>query len=162
MFSTTSRPATIVFHASRGARCVAGFLGYNAGPGYDLTTGLGSIDAYRLVTAWTTGTSSSTTLSANPSTFNVTDAVQLAAVVSGGGSAPPTGTVTFIADDVVLGTATLAGGNASVSAAGILITAGTGTITALYSGDAVYNASARDCGCEIESSCIGIARDTVR
>jgi subtilase family serine protease len=30
----------------------SGFLGYNAGPGYDLATGLGSIDAFKLLTAW--------------------------------------------------------------------------------------------------------------
>ncbi len=33
--------------------CVNGFLGYTAGPGYDLATGLGSVDAFNLVTKWT-------------------------------------------------------------------------------------------------------------
>ena len=32
--------------------CTNGQFGYSAGPGYDLVTGLGSVDAYRLVTAW--------------------------------------------------------------------------------------------------------------
>jgi uncharacterized protein (TIGR03437 family) len=32
--------------------CATGFLGYSAGPGYDPVTGLGSIDAYELVTHW--------------------------------------------------------------------------------------------------------------
>ena len=32
--------------------CVKGQLGYNARPGYDLATGLGSVDAYNLVTGW--------------------------------------------------------------------------------------------------------------
>jgi uncharacterized protein (TIGR03437 family) len=32
--------------------CVNGFLGYPAGPGYDLVTGLGSVDAYNLVAEW--------------------------------------------------------------------------------------------------------------
>lgn len=30
----------------------SGFLGYAAGPGYDLATGLGSVDAWKLLTAW--------------------------------------------------------------------------------------------------------------
>jgi subtilase family serine protease len=30
----------------------SGFLGYSAAPGYDLATGLGSIDAFKLLTAW--------------------------------------------------------------------------------------------------------------
>jgi uncharacterized protein (TIGR03437 family) len=32
--------------------CVDGFLGYSAGPGYDMVTGLGSVDAYNLMQAW--------------------------------------------------------------------------------------------------------------
>jgi len=32
--------------------CVNGSLGYAAGPGYDLVTGLGSVDAYNLIQAW--------------------------------------------------------------------------------------------------------------
>jgi uncharacterized protein (TIGR03437 family) len=32
--------------------CVTGEFGYNAGIRYDLTTGLGSVDAYKLVTGW--------------------------------------------------------------------------------------------------------------
>ena len=37
--------------ASKG--CGSGSFGYAAGPGYDLATGLGSVDAYNLVTGWT-------------------------------------------------------------------------------------------------------------
>ena len=46
--------------------CVEGFVGYRAGPGYDLATGLGSIDAYNLVTQWNPGTASTTTVIADP------------------------------------------------------------------------------------------------
>ena len=122
--------------------CVNGFLGYSAGPGYDLATGLGSMNVNNLANEWSAGTSSTTSLTASPASYNVTDTVQLAASVTGGGKTPPTGTVTFIADDVPLGTVTLSSGSASVSAPGILMAAGSGTVTALYSGDGVYNASA--------------------
>ena len=37
---------------ARTRNCVAGSYGYSAGQGYDLASGLGSIDAYNLVTAW--------------------------------------------------------------------------------------------------------------
>jgi len=121
--------------------CINGFLGYNAGPGYDLTTGLGSINVNNLATEWSTGTSSTTSLSANPTSYNVTDMVKLVAAVTGG-KTPPTGMVTFMTDDLSLGTATLTGGAATVSAQGILIAAGSGIVTALYSGDGVYSASA--------------------
>ena len=32
--------------------CYSGSFGYDAGPGYNLVTGLGSVDAYNLVTSW--------------------------------------------------------------------------------------------------------------
>src|SRR5208283_4037925 len=32
--------------------CTTGSMGYSAGPGYDLATGLGSVNGYNLVTAW--------------------------------------------------------------------------------------------------------------
>ena len=43
--------------------CATGSFGYQAGPAYDMATGLGSIDAYNLVTLWNTQTNGvSTTL----------------------------------------------------------------------------------------------------
>jgi uncharacterized protein (TIGR03437 family) len=36
----------------KSANCVNGQLGYSAAPGYDLATGLGSVDVYNLVTGW--------------------------------------------------------------------------------------------------------------
>jgi len=127
------------------ASCVNRLLGFAAGPAYDRATGLGSVDASHLVHEWTTGTSSTTTLTANPSNYGLSDTVQLTATVAGGGSAAPTGTVTFLANDNSLGTATLAPVNGAASATlgapGLLIAGGNGTVSALYSGDGVYNAS---------------------
>lgn len=126
------------------ANCVNGVLGFAAGTAYDLTTGLGSLDASNFVHEWTAGTSSTTTLTANPTSYGLTDTIQLTATVAGGG-AKPTGTVTFLANDNPLGTSTLAVFNgvptATLAAQGLLIAAGNGTVTALYSGDGVYNAS---------------------
>jgi uncharacterized protein (TIGR03437 family) len=120
--------------------CVDGQAGYVAAPGYDLASGLGSIDVARLAAEWSTGTGSSTTLKVSPSNFDLSDTLQLTATVTGG-AIPPSGSVTFIAGDISLGSAPLASGTASISAAGMLVAASTGTITALYSGDAIYNAS---------------------
>jgi uncharacterized protein (TIGR03437 family) len=47
--------------------CTTGTFGFNAGPGYDLVTGVGSIDAYNLVTNWKTVTPPN-----NPSIVSVT------------------------------------------------------------------------------------------
>lgn len=46
----------IVPCAASAAGCSSGSFGYSAAPGYDLVTGLGSIDANNLVTQWNKGT----------------------------------------------------------------------------------------------------------
>ncbi len=58
--------------------CATGLFGYEARPGYDLATGLGSVDAMNLVTNWTslqplTGTTM--TLQANPVTLSASASV---------------------------------------------------------------------------------------
>jgi uncharacterized protein (TIGR03437 family) len=124
--------------------CLTGSYGYSAGQGYDLATGLGSIDSFNLVTQWNTAASPVTvTLTASPLKLTVNDTVQLTATVSPvSGSAVPTGTVNFFAGSA-LGSATLsaAGG---VATASITIQAsdfgiGTGTVSAGYSGDATFS-----------------------
>jgi uncharacterized protein (TIGR03437 family) len=131
--------------------CVEGLVGYPAGPGYDLATGLGSIDAYNLVTQWNTGTASTTTVTANPAKAGLNDSVRLTATVRGAAGGPaPTGTVSFLMHnptllDALLGTGDLtpngltATATLTVPAASVL---GIDTsVTALYNGDKAYNAS---------------------
>jgi len=120
--------------------CVNGMVGYSAGPGYDMTTGLGSVDVNNLVTQWSTANASTVSLSATPTSAGLGDTVQLTATVSGGG-AVPTGTVNFLSNSVNLGSATLAGGVATVSLTGVQLAGAGGVVTALYSGDAVYDGS---------------------
>ena len=133
--------------------CVEGLVGYRAGPGYDLATGLGSIDAYNLVTQWNTGTASTTTVTADPAKAGLDDTVRLTATVRGGGTSgptgpAPTGAISFLAQNVVdaiIGTADLTV-NGATSTATVVVPAssvigGNGTVTALYSGDKLYNAS---------------------
>jgi hypothetical protein len=67
-------------------------------------------------------------------------------VASPGAKTAPAGTVTFITSDNSLGTVDLAASGqtatAALSVAGALLAVGNGTVTALYSGDAVFSASA--------------------
>jgi uncharacterized protein (TIGR03437 family) len=129
--------------------CVEGFVGYRAGPGYDLATGLGTIDAYNLVTKWNTGTASTTVVTADPPKAGLTDTVTLTAMVSGGttGQAPG-GTVSFLAENVVeavIGSASLkpngTGSIATLVVPATSVIGGNGVVTAAYSGDKLYNAS---------------------
>jgi uncharacterized protein (TIGR03437 family) len=128
--------------------CSNGLLGYSAGPGYDPTTGLGSVDVWRLATEWSKDATAATTtsLTVNPASFLLSNTVQLTATVtSASARTVPTGTVTFFTTGGSLGTANLVAtgqaATATLSVAGILLAAGNGTVSAIYSGDAVFNTS---------------------
>jgi len=118
--------------------CSALGLGFAAGPGYDLTTGLGSVDANHFVTEFAAGPTPNVTLTASPSSAALTDTVQLTATVTGSGVSP-TGSVTFLSNDAALGTVSLSGSSASLPVAASALEAAAGLVTAVYSGDAVYN-----------------------
>jgi uncharacterized protein (TIGR03437 family) len=119
-------------------------VGYSAGVGYDQVTGLGSVDVYRLITAWKGGTSSvppppgaSITLMSNLRTVAVTDSVFLIATVIGANGSTPVGTVLFSVSGMSLGSASLVGSGgtatATLTVSGNQLPAGSGTITAAYS-----------------------------
>jgi uncharacterized protein (TIGR03437 family) len=127
------------------ANCLNGSFGYNAGPGYDLVTGLGSIDANNLMTNWSTGIPTVTTLTATPGTilFNGGN-VQLTATVTAS-SGVPSGTVDFLYNDTSLGTGTLAASGTSSSAtltvSAIQLPMGSDTITAAFDGSSSLRGS---------------------
>ena len=112
---------------------------YGAAPGYDLATGLGSVNAYNLVeaSAWLPTTSTAVSSSLNPSIYG--QAVSFTATVTGNS---PTGTVQFNIDGSPFGSAvTLALGSATSGSTSTL-TVGTHTVTAVYSGDTNNQGSA--------------------
>ncbi len=126
--------------------CVNGSLGYAGAAGYDMATGLGSVDAAKLIAAWGNGDAATVTVSADSTTLGPSDVVKLTASVSGKGGTTPSGSITFVTSlDAELGSAQLAvsgdaaSGSISISAQAVL--AGDGKVYALYSGDAVYGSS---------------------
>jgi uncharacterized protein (TIGR03437 family) len=144
----TGTNAVAVACAGRIRNCTAGSYGYSAGPGYDLASGLGSVDLYNLVTAWKPAGSSlslgtaTMTLTPNASTISSTDVVTLTASVTASNGGIPLGTVAFRVGAIPLGTATLlAEGNKAVAiwnGSASSFATGPNTITAEYSGDAAY------------------------
>ncbi len=81
----------------------------------------------------------------NPNTaLNLTDTVELLATITASG-APPTGTVAFVANETTIGTAAVDTSGptpiAAIFVSAALIAGGNGTVTAIYSGDSVYNGS---------------------
>lgn len=129
--------------------------GYDTAAGYDLATGLGSVDAAQLVANWPApGTSPTLPTATTVPTVTVTlpsavitpaDLVTLRATVAGPSDLPaPTGSVTFSIDSASLtaagegplGTATLNSGSASFTVPVNTLNAGAGNITATYTPDA--------------------------
>ena len=143
--------------------CVAGSYGYNAGPGYDLATGLGSVDAYSLVTKWTSlppavGTKS--VLSASPAAIPQSATTQLTATVSAvTGSNGPTGSVAFTIGSAPLGSAVLAGSGATATATlpvkGSALALGLNTITASYAATANFSSSTATVAVTVAAPAIG-------
>ena len=127
-------------------------IGFNAGPGYDLATGLGTINAHAMVTEWKArpqyGTDAvNLTLTVSPtepnSTYNPSALVTLTAtVLSLTGHGTPTGTVIFYDDSkgaaLALSPSTLSSsGTASLNTEGNFVLGGN-QLVVIYSGDNTY------------------------
>jgi Pro-kumamolisin, activation domain/Bacterial Ig-like domain (group 3) len=123
-------------------------IGYSAGTGYDQTTGIGSVNAANLATAWATlvtAVGTKTTLTAAPGTsLEINEAVTFTATVAPNTlSTAPAGTVTFSVDGVAqtpVALSTTAPYIATLKTD--FATAGTHTVLATYSSsDATYTGS---------------------
>jgi hypothetical protein len=111
--------------------CSNGSLGYAAGPGYDLVTGLGSIDAYALMIHLYNSTSIS--LTANPAQILASGTTLLTATVTASPGLIPSGLVTFSAGATVLGKVALnPSGVASLVVNGSTLGIGSRQITAVF------------------------------
>jgi subtilase family serine protease len=115
--------------------------GYNAVSGYDMATGLGSVDVKNLVNYWSGATGSAaatinvTSVSPNP----VTTAQSLSVAVSvTGGSGTPTGTVTLSGGGYASNAQTLVGGAYTFNVPAGSMAIGADTLTITYSGDSTY------------------------
>lgn len=132
------------------ANCTTGSLGYSAGVGYDLATGLGSIDANNLLVHWSSlnaSISTTSTLTANPASIGSAISTTLTATVKPAtGSTAPTGSVVFSAGTKTLGTVTLvaSGGisTATLTVSASSLVSGANTISAAYGGSSSFNGSA--------------------
>jgi len=128
--------------------CANGQFGYTAGVGYDLVTGLGSVDAYSLVTAWAgiPVANTSMTLTASPAAIAASgSSVLTATVTAASGPRTPTGQVAFTLAGNLLGTAALPGsGGTSIAAITVFggqLLAADNAVQAYYAGSPIFNAS---------------------
>ena len=146
---------------ARARNCVPGTYGYAAGQGYDQASGLGSVDAYNLVTGWigagaATRLSASVAVQTSAGSIASTGSVTVTATVTSSGGATPTGTVTFTAGSQQIGTAILSGTGSSASAR-ITISAthlevGANNIMAQYAGDFAVKAASGAIGVTVTAA----------
>lgn len=122
---------------------------YDAGEGYDLATGLGSIDAYALLSNWNkiTFNPTVTTLALSQTSFAHGTPVTVTSVVGSQSGGTPTGAVSLVSTSTAstqasLGTLTLSNGTAQATLNSL--PAGTYTLTAQYGGDGSFAASTSD------------------
>ena len=132
-----------------GSEGIGILTGYNSTVGYDLTTGLGSVNAANLVNKWSTITSalkpSATTLSLSPTT---SIAHGTAVTVKIGVTPTPPGTGTATGNVALLSTTTIDPGvtdfaltNGSVNTTTDVLPGGSYNVTAHYPGDGTFAAS---------------------
>ena len=143
---TTGNNIVTVSCGRRDPNCGATAVGYYAGVGYDQATGLGSVDAYKLVMGWNGGTitppptnsGANVTLLANLSTVDANDVVYLTATVTSKDGTTPSGSISFSIAAITLGSAVLTGSagtaTATLAVNGLQLPVGSGTITATYDG----------------------------
>ena len=119
--------------------------GYAAGAGYDLATGLGSVDVANLIKYWSTVTlaPTTTTLSVSPSSFvHGKTAVVSGVVATAKGT--PTGSVSLTGNDGIThyaGIDTLALASGSIYGQVDNLPGGTYQLTAVYGGDGAFAGS---------------------
>ncbi len=145
-----------------------GSIGFNAGVGYDLATGWGSINAYNLAGSWhqvppigpgtiigtnisaTSLTTTSPLCGVSGSTQSLSLSVAVASSVAGN---TPAGTITILVDNVAsTTTATLSGGKATINFSTAGVSSGFHTISAVYSGDSINASSKNSITADIVSS----------
>ncbi len=123
--------------------------GYSTGPGYDLATGLGSVDANNLVTNWTKATFTATTTALQLNSGNAVNVTHGTAVPVNIGvtSASATGQASLLVSTGVgtttgraIDTFTLSSGS-TPGATTSMLPGGTYSVIAHYAGDGTYGGS---------------------
>jgi subtilase family serine protease len=122
-----------------------GLAGYPLQVGYDLVTGLGSLDVTNFLdaaaTLETVKAATTVVLAASAVRIDTAERVVFTGAVTSGGSGTPTGTVQFYSNGVALGGAASVSGGVASSAAVSFAEAGTYAISAVYSGDGEFSGS---------------------
>lgn len=141
--SATPQSQCLLNDITQGNNNVPGQTGVSAGSGYDMATGLGSVDAANLVNSWKNVTFLGTNTSLQLSSTSFTHGQGVTATVTvtpATGTGTPSGDVALLPGNpqsLNLGTLT----NGSVSAPVSALPGGSYSLTASYGGDGTFGAS---------------------
>jgi len=118
--------------------CQTGTFGFSTTAGYDLVTGLGSVDAHALAVAWAaTRTTTSTSISPSATTVAQGASVTFTATIT---PSTATGTVYFYDNgSTALGSSAVSSGTAALATTAL--PSGSNNVVAIYNGDPSDNAS---------------------
>ncbi len=148
IFHDITTGSNIVPCTTGSTNCTTGSLGYSATTGYDLVTGLGSANGLNLHNALTSTLSPSTTaLQLSTGSVTLNGSITLTANVTSTVTGTPTGTVQFYVGNTSLGSPVTLDGSATATLSNVAVTttngfsAGTDSLTAVYSGDTTYATS---------------------
>ena len=133
-------PATPNCTVSQSGDAFGILSGYSGTVGFDLATGLGSLNVANVVNGWTAATGTATaTVTIVPGSSTIVSNVPL--TVTGtvtGSSGTPTGTVTLTGGGYTSSATSLVSGAYTITIPANKLSAGSDTLTATYSGDATY------------------------
>ena len=142
--STGPQSQCIFNDVTQGNNSVPGQTGSSAGPGYDLATGLGSVNATNLVNSWANATFRATTtaLQVTPTSLTHGQPVTATATVTPTtGAGTPTGDVALLPGNPPALNLGVLGSTGSVSASVSDLPGGSYSLTASYGGDGVFGPS---------------------
>jgi len=142
--STGPQSQCIFNDVTQGNNSVAGQTGSSAGPGYDLATGLGSVNAANLVNSWTTVTFRATTTALQVTPTSLTHGQPVTAratVASTTGAGTPTGDVALLPGNPQTLNLGVLDSTGAVSASVSDLPGGSYSLTASYGGDGVFGPS---------------------
>ena len=114
--------------------------GYDAAVGFDLATGLGTLNVANVVNGWTAATGAETAIvkvTPTPGSIVANQTLSVNVTVSGA-VGTPTGTVTLSSGTYTSSSTSLASGSATISVPANSLSVGSATLTAHYSGDSTY------------------------
>ena len=120
---------------------------YASTVGYDEATGIGTLNVYNLIAKWNTAFTSTTALTANPTTIAANQSTTFTATVTGGAPTGSThtpavnGSVNFVAGTTALGSCTLSGGGCTLPVNGSALQSGANSIAATFAGSGNYPSS---------------------